>query len=89
MQSINLDQILRNESEFTDISYTIENRYRCDWNDEVHDSFWVYVQEQKKASENIHNIREKAYKIQEEAESLEIESMLSEIDRICMEAMGL
>ena len=89
IQSINIDRILRNDMEFAEISYNIENRYRCDWDDEIHDSFGRYVQAQKKASEDLHDIRESLYRMQIEVESMKIEALLAEIDDICLEARGL
>ena len=43
MEAINLSPLGKNDTEFQKIALSIEERFRCDWNDSIHDSYGRYV----------------------------------------------
>ena len=86
---VDLTRLINNDTRFKEETNKVEERYRCDWDDVVHDSYLRYVRQQKERAESIHSIRCKAESIVKEVEELKINDMLAKAKALCEETSSL
>ena len=86
METINLSPLQRIDTEFQKIATTIEEHFRCDWDDNIHDSYGRYVSSVQQCAEEIRSIRCKAETLVTEEEALDIEGMKTRAATLCREA---
>ena len=83
---VDLTPLKNNEMEYEKLMVSVLERYRCDWDDAVHDSYAAYVKQTEERSRSIREIRCKAEKIVKEIESLKIDELISKAEILCREA---
>ena len=77
------------DSEYSKIVASISERYKCDWNDSIHDSYQRYVKQVEEYSQRIHGVRCKAETLQKEVEELRIDELRENAQSLCKEAERL
>lgn len=86
MNSVDLTPLFENDIEFSEIKTTVEERFKCKWDDAVHDSYSLYVKQIVDRAESIHSIRSKAEEIAILVERLNVDKLFKEADSLCSEA---
>ena len=71
-------------SEYGSVSSEIQTKYKCMWDDSVHDSYGKYVQNMKSASEELRKILSEAESLSRDLDG--VESLLSEGESLIREA---
>lgn len=86
MRNVNLNPLVENDIEFKKISLVVEEGFKCNWEDAVHDSYGVYVDQLSKRSESLHRIRSNAEAIVDSVDKLCIDRLIKEAETLCAEA---
>lgn len=83
---VDLTPLKKNDMEYQRLAASISERYKCEWDDTVHDSYGVYVKQVEERSRSLRIIRCKAEALEKEAESLKIDELISKAVILCREA---
>ena len=86
MKTIDLTPLLDNDSEFAKLVGSVSEKYKCDWDDAVHDSYGSFVRDIDECSKQIHSIRCKVETLKKEEAALKVDDVISAADRLCREA---
>lgn len=86
MREVNITPLIDNDTQYEGLSKTLEDSYKCDWDDEIHDSYSGYVNQVKEIHEGIRSARCKAESFQKEVEDLRVDEAMSKADDLCKEA---
>ncbi len=86
MKTVDLSPLKINDSEYEELSKTISDKYECEWDDAVHESYGLYVSQIQEHSRAIHVIRCKAEALVEELEGLNVDEMISKAESLCEES---
>lgn len=86
MRAIDLSPLKNNDAEFQKITTAISEKFKCDWDDSIHDSYGKYVSFSQQCSQDVRAIRCKAESITTEVEALEIENLKNRAAGLCKEA---
>ena len=89
MRTVDLTPLINNDHEYEKAYLNISKKYKCNWDDTVHDSYLRLVKDIQEYSSNIHRIRCKAESLEKEAEALNIDSMMIKADNLCREANSI
>ena len=89
MMDINVDGVIKIDSEYAKLVSDVAECYSGQWDDRVHDSYSNYVKQVQDYSQNMHEIRSKSESIIEEIQSFNIDGLIQEADSLCMEADAL
>ena len=89
MKTIDLTPIKQNDDEYSALADQLSQKYQCDWDDQVHESYGKYVAEVHQYSDSIRNIRCKAETLEKELSMLQVEEMIRLGDSLCKEAASL
>ena len=84
--AVDLAELAANEREYLKVVATIEQRYKCRWEDELHDSFRRYVDQEIEMSEGVQGIRTGAEEIDRNIDDLDIDGLLRHSEEISREA---
>ena len=83
MKTVDLTSLKANDTEYEELIRTVAEKYECEWNDEVHDSYELYIRQIQEYSRTIHMIRCKAEVIVEEIEDLNYDEMIHTAESLC------
>ncbi len=86
MRDINVDGVIKVDSEYAKVVSDVAEYYSGQWDDKVHDSYSNYVKQVQDYSQNMHEIRSKSESIIEEIRSFNIDGLIQEADALCKEA---
>lgn len=86
MRTVDLTPLINNDHEYEKAYVNVSDKYNCNWNDSVHDSYLRLVKDIQEFSRNIHRIRCKAECLAKETEALNIEGMLAKAESLCGKA---
>ena len=86
---IDITAIKENDTQYGQNVSETESRYKCDWDDAVHDSYGVLVKQLLDNAERVRNIRCKAETLQKEVEGLDIDALKEKADVLCKEAESI
>lgn len=86
MKTVDISPLKINDTEYEEAARTISEKYECEWDDAVHDSYSIYVNQVNEHSRAIHVIRCKAEALVEELEGLNIDEMISKAESLCEES---
>lgn len=89
MNSIDLSGIISIDSEMQRIADRIAEKYKCDWDDSIHDSYERYVSRMKDESQSIQQIRRQAESIETAVNALPLEQMKTEAQKLKAEVQQL
>lgn len=89
MKNIDLTPLKDNNIQYNQIVSAIENKYKCDWDDTVHDSYSKYVTQLREYSQKVGTICHKAETLEKEIECLKINELKTNAKRLCQEADSL
>lgn len=89
MQKLDISPLINNDVQYRKIVEDVSKSYKCDWNDEVHDSYKAYVEQLEKSSRGLSIIRNQTEALVKEIEQLKTDdykkttlSLSREVDRI-------
>lgn len=83
---MSISPVTKMDDRFSEISREIESNYKCDWNDNVHESYRKYVMSIQDFKEKIHSIKCKTEMIDSEIQNLNIDNIERESRTLCREA---
>lgn len=86
---IDITRLKENDKSYRVIVDDIAEKYRCEWDDAVYESYSRYVMQQKEFSERIHSIRCKAEMIANEVEEYSIPESIRIARQLCEEANAI
>lgn len=86
MKVMDLSPLKNNDAEFQKITTAISEKFKCDWDDSIHDSYGKYVSFSQQCSQEVRSIRCKAESLTAEVEDLEIEKLKNRAAELCKEA---
>ena len=86
---IDITAIKENDTQYSQNVRETELRYKCDWDDSIHDSYGVLVKQLLDNAEKVRNIRCKAETLQEEVDGLDIDALKEKADALCKEAASV
>lgn len=86
MKSVDLSPLNKNDTEFQKAVTELSGKYRCDWNDSVHDSFLPFVRTMEDHSQTLHRIGGKAESILSEVEKINMDELCSTANNLVSEA---
>lgn len=86
MKSVDLSPLNKNDTEFQRTVTELSGKYRCEWNDSVHDSFLQFVKTMEDHSQTLHRISGKAESIFSEVEQVDMDKLCSTADNLVSEA---
>lgn len=89
MRTVDLTPLINNDHEYEKAYLNISEKYKCNWDDTVHDSYLRLVKDIQEYSSNIHRIRCKAECLEKETEALNVDSMMLKADSLCGEANSI
>lgn len=89
MRTVDLTPLINNDHEYEKAYLNISEKYKCNWDDTVHDSYLRLVKDIQEYSSNIHRIRCKAECLEKEIEALNVDSMMTKADSLCREANSI
>ncbi len=89
MRTVDLTPLINNDQEYEQAYTTVSEKYKCNWDDAVHDSYLRLVKDIQRYSSNIHRIRCKSESLKKEAEALNIDNMMTKADSLCREANSI
>ena len=83
---MNISPVISLDDRFSEKARDIESNFKCDWNDNVHESYRKYVMSIQDSKEKVHSIRCKTEMIDSEIMNLNIDNIEKESDSLCQEA---
>ncbi len=86
MKTVDLTPLKGNDSEYENLAVSVTERYKCEWDDAVHDSYGLFVKQVQERTRQIRAIRCKAEELAKEAEGLKIEELNCKTEALCREA---
>ena len=86
MKTIDLSPLKNNDAEFQKVTEIISERFKCDWDDSIHDSYGRYVGHMQEHARKVKTIRCKAESLVTEAEALGIDNLIGRATALCREA---
>ena len=86
MKTVDLSPLKTNDAEFERIASSVEERFTCEWDDVVHDSFGLYVKQIQERTRAIRTIRCKAETLVKEIEGLKVDELIKKAEYLCKEA---
>lgn len=89
MKTVDIAPLTNCDHEYEKAFTNVSGKYKCNWDDPVHDSYLRLVKDIQEYSGNIHKIRCKAESLEKEAETLNVDSMMTKADILCREANSI
>lgn len=89
MKELDLTPLKENDVQYEKAVSELESRFKCEWDDPVHDSYGYLVNQMREKAAEIRVIRCKAETLQQELEDLKIEEVIKTADTLCKEADAL
>ena len=89
MRTVDLTPLINNDHEYEKAYTNVSDKYKCSWDDAIHDSYLRLVKDIQEYSISIHRIRCKAESLEKEAEALNVDSMMTKADGLCREANSI
>ena len=86
MKEINLTPLKDIDVQYEKITETLDTKYKCDWDDSVHESYGRFVTQLREMAKDVKTIRCRVETLQKEAEELKIEELVGKADALCREA---
>lgn len=89
MRTVDLTPLINNDHEYEKAFINVSEKYKCNWDDMVHDSYLRLVKDIQEYSGNIHRIRCKVEGLEKEVKALNVDSMMTKADGMCREANSI
>lgn len=86
MKTVDLTPLKNNDVEYEQVAASVSEKYTCEWDDAVHDSYSVYVKQVEERNRSIRAIRCKAEALVKEAEGLKPDELIKKAALLCREA---
>jgi len=86
MKTVDLSPLKTNDTEFERLASSVEERFKCEWDDVVHDSYGLYVKQVQERARAIRTIRCKAETLVKEIEGLKVDELIKKAEYLCKEA---
>lgn len=86
MKTVDLTPISDIDIQYEKIVSTLDERFKCEWDDAVHESYGRFVNQLQELSREVKFIRCKVETLEKEAEGLKIEELTYKAEKLCKEA---
>ena len=86
MRDFDISPLKENDIRYGKLVEDTASCFNCDWDDAVHDSYLTFVKQLKELSDEARRIRCRTESLEKEAESLNMDKILSEAESLCREA---
>lgn len=86
MRTVDLTPLKDNDTQYEKIVVELADRFKCEWDDSIHDSYDLYVRQLQEHSQEVRAIRCKAETLEKEAEELKVDELKKKADVLCREA---
>lgn len=85
-EQISLSPLKQNSVEYQTLVEKVSQSYKCEWTDDVHESYGMFVKQTQLMSQEINEVYNKSDLIQKEINELKLELMIKKADVLCAEA---
>ncbi len=89
MNTVDLSPLKINDTEYGEVAKNTSEKYKCEWDDAVHESYGLYIRQVQEHSRSIHVIRCKAEALVKELEGLNVEEMINKAESLCKESASV
>lgn len=89
MEEYTFSSLFNMDSGYARLVESIVEKYKCDWDDIIHDSFFLYVEKVQENSLRTHEIRCNAETLGKEVEELRIDEKIRQAEDLCKEVASL
>lgn len=89
MEKIDLSSLERNAKEYFELSNSLREKYNCNWNDTVHDSYKYYVKQVEELSIELRKIKNNSISILREVDSVDLNRLEKKVDSLKNEVDSL
>jgi len=86
MRTVDLTPLKDNDTQYEKIVVELANRFKCEWDDSIHDSYDLYVRQLQEHTKEVRAIRCKAETLEKEAEELKVDEIKKMADVLFREA---
>ena len=86
MKTVDLAPLKEIDIQYEHVVTMLEERFKCEWDDAIHESYGKYVNQLRESSKEIKTIRCKAETLEKEVIELKIEELSGKAERLCREA---
>lgn len=83
MELPDLDPLNRNYDEYEKKVETVTERFKCEWEDSVHDSYKLYLEDIEEFQHNIGRIRDLANELLNDLDIMDVDQLISETESLC------
>lgn len=85
MSEIDLSPLKENYTQYDSLASVVEEKYKCSWDDVVHDSYERYVKQIREYANEIKTVNDKAESILREIKEMDIPELISHANDLCEE----
>ena len=89
MRSIDLTSLTQTDTEYEKAALALNEKYKGNWDDEVHDSFRILLNKVEENRSNIHSISFQVHSIVSATTALDIDGLCSTAKSLCREVQSL
>lgn len=86
MKTVDISPLKDNDVEYGKLVSAVADKYKCEWDDTVHDSYGRYLSQIQENSRSVHTIRCKAEMIVQEMTNLKVDQISARVSSLCREA---
>ena len=81
--------LTQSSNHFSEIVTSLSEKYKCNWDDVVHDSFQLYVSKMQESSKMIHSAANEANHILKDVDSFGIDTLEKQASGLYREALTI
>ncbi len=89
MKNVDLNPLIVNDQAYSKLAMAIKERYKCNWDDPVHDSYRTFVKETDDRSEKLQELRIKAETLKARMEEHDVAGLVDETEKLWIEAQSI
>lgn len=86
MKKVNLSPLKNNDLEYKKIITLISEKFNGNWDDNIYESFRLFIKQISNNADSVHRVRSKAEMILKEINELNIDEQLNKALDLCGEA---
>ncbi len=86
MNRVDITPLIDNGRQYSEISQRLSDRYECEWDDDVHDSFRGYVKQVQEYAGDLKEICNRTEILNKEVEELGLDEIIQDANDLCRKA---
>lgn len=86
MNKLDISALVDIDNQYRELVDRLNERFHCNWDDAIHDSYGQYVKQMQEKTDAVHEIRVNAESLVKEIEDLRVDDLSGKADSLCGEA---